>query len=244
MRHLGSQLGRRLRHLGEVLHRDLERRLARERHLACEELVEDDPDGVEIRGLVDRCAARLLGREVLRGADDRADLRHLARTGAGDPEVRHFQAPLRADQHVVRLDVAVHDPVPVREADRREDLARVLARRLHRCGPAADDQLLQRPSVEVLHRDVVGALGRAAVVDGDDVRVREPGRVLGLAAEALHEGVVGGVPVVEDLDRDAAAELLVLGQVDVRHPARAELAHDPVAPVEDGADQGVRDSHR
>ena len=41
------------------------------------------------------------------------------------------------------------------------------------------------------------------------------------------------VAVVEDLDRDAPAELLVLGEVDVRHPARAELADDPVAPVEE-----------
>ena len=66
-----------------------------------------------------------------------------------------------------------------------------------------------------------------------------PGRVLGLAAEALDELLVAGVAVVQDLDRDAAAELLVLGEVDVRHTAGAELAHDPVAPVEDAVDQGV-----
>ena len=69
------------------------------------------------------------------------------------------------------------------------------------------------------------------------------GGVLRLAAEALDELVVVRVAVVEDLDRDAAAELLVLGEVDVRHPARAELAHDPVAPVEERADERVRDGH-
>ena len=62
---------------------------------------------------------------------------------------------------------------------------------------------------------------------------RQAGGVLRLAAEALDERVVGRVAVVEDLDRDAAAELLVLGEVDVRHPARAELAHDAVAAVEE-----------
>jgi hypothetical protein len=44
--------------------------------------------------------------------------------------------------------------------------------------------------VEELHRDVVGVLGLAAVVDRDDVRVVERGGVLRLAAEALDELVV------------------------------------------------------
>src|SRR6516225_2198849 len=73
-------------------------------------------------------------------------------------------------------------------------------------GAAADDQLLQRATVEVLHRDVVGVLGLAAVVDRDDVRVVERGRVLRLAAEALDELSVVPVAAVEDLDRDAAAQ--------------------------------------
>ena len=243
MRHLGPQLRRRLGHLREVLHRDLERRVARERHLPGQHLVEHDADRVEVGGLVDRRAARLLGREVLRGADDRADLGHLARARAGDAEIGHLQPALRADEHVVRLDVAVDDPVLVRETDRRQDLPRVVDRDLDRRRPAPHDQLLQGAAVEVLHRDVVGALGLAAVVDRDDVRVAQAGRVLGLAAEALDERVVGRVAVVEDLDRDAAAELLVLGEVDVRHPTRAELALDAVAAVEDGADQRVRDGH-
>ncbi len=41
-----------------------------------------------------------------------------------------------------------------------------------------------------------------------------------------------------------AAKLLVLGEVDVRHSAGAELADDLVAPVENGADQRVPDCHR
>ena len=63
--------------------------------------------------------------------------------------------------------------------------------------------------------------------------MRERGGVLRLAAEALDELLVVRVAVVEDLDRDPAAELLVLGEVDVRHPAGAELAHDLVATVEE-----------
>ena len=67
----------------------------------------------------------------------------------------------------------------------------------------------------------------------------EPGCALRLAPEPLDELLVGGVPVVEQLERDRTPELLVLGEVDDRHSARAELALDHVALVEGAADHGV-----
>ena len=139
----------------------------------------------------------------------------------------------------MRLDVPVHDPVPVCEAERREDLARVLDRDVDRRGASADDELLERAPVEELHRDVVGLLGLAAVVDRDDVRMVESRSVLRLAAETLDELVVVRVAAVEDLDRDPTPELLVLGEVDVGHPTRPELALDPVAPVKERVDERV-----
>jgi hypothetical protein len=160
-----------------------------------------------------------------------------------DPEVGDLEPPLPVDEHVVRFDVSVHDAVAVREPDRGEDLACVIDREMDRRGTTRDDQLLQRAAVEVLHRDVVRALRLAAVVDRDDVGVRETRRVLRLAAEALDELVVAGVAVVEDLDRDTPAEHFVLGEVDVRHAARAELAQDAIAPIEEGVDQGVGNRH-
>src|SRR4051794_41813094 len=66
---------------------------------------------------------------------------------------------------------------------------------------------------------------------------------LRFAAEALDELVVGGVPVVQELERDASTELLVLGEVDVRHPARAQLALDHVAAVARPGGHGVRGGH-
>ena len=131
------------------------------------------------------------------------------------------------------------DPVAMRERERAEDLPRVVDRDRDRRRAVADEQLLERAPVEVLHRDVVGALGAAAVEDRDDVRVVQAGGALRLAPEPLDELLVGGMPVVEQLQRDAASELLILGEIDVRHPARAELALDHVALVEDAVDQGV-----
>ena len=143
----------------------------------------------------------------------------------------------------MRLDVAVDDPVAVREAERREDLARVIDRDAERRWAAGDEQLLERSPLDVLHRDVVRPLRVAAVVDRDDARVREPGGVLRLAAEALDELLVARVPVVEDLDRDAPSELLVRGEIDVRHPTGAQLPDDQVAPVEERVDEGIARRH-
>ncbi len=243
MRNVRAPLGRRLGRRRQVLHRDLERRVARERDRAREHLVEDDPDRVDVGGGADRRAPRLLGRQVLRRADDRAGLGHLARPGAGDAEVHHLQPPVRCDRDVVRLDVAVDDAVAVREPERREDLACVVDRDRDRRRTARDQELLEGAALQVLHRDVVGALGLAAVVDRDDVRMRQPGRVLRLAAEALDELLVLRVAVVEHLQRHAAAQLLVLGEVDVRHPAGAQLADHLVAAVENLVDEGVGARH-
>ena len=92
---------------------------------------------------------------------------------------------------------------------------------------------------DVLHDDEVRAVGLSAVVDRDDVRMREPGGVRGLAPEALDELIVVRVPLVEDLDGHAPPELLVLGEVDVRHPTAPELARDAVAGGEERAGERV-----
>ena len=49
----------------------------------------------------------------------------------------------------------------------------------------ACEQLPQAHAVHELHQQVVEPVGLAEVVDGDDVRVVQPGQRLGLAGEAL-----------------------------------------------------------
>ena len=105
--------------------------------------------------------------------------------------------------------------------------------RLGRRRAALADDLLERPALDVLHRDVVGAVPLAAVEDADDVRVLQAGGARRLAAEALDELLVLGEAAVEQLERDAAAELLVLGAVDVGHAAGAEPLDDAVAAVDE-----------
>ena len=185
-------------------------------------------------------AARLLGREVLRGADDRADLGHVGRVrGAGDAEVGHLEDAVGADQHVVRLDVAVDDAAPVRVLEPGQRLLGVADRLALGQRRVGVDLVLQRLAVDVLHRDVVLAAGLAAVVDGDDVGVRQAGRRPGLPAEALDEPLVARVPLGQDLDGDPAVERLVGGEVDVGHPARSDPSLKAVPAVEQLSDAVV-----
>ena len=94
-------------------------------------------------------------------------------------------------------------------------------------------ELLERASLEELHRDVVGAVPLAAVEHLHDVGVLQAGGRRRLAAEALDELVVLGEAPVQHLQRDLAAELRVLGAVHVGHPAGADARHDLVAAVDD-----------
>jgi hypothetical protein len=54
-----------------------------------------------------------------------------------------------------------------------------------------------------------------------------------LATEALDEGLAPGQLTVEDLDGDASAQPLVLGDIDIGHAAAGEVRDQCVAPCED-----------
>src|SRR3954466_233604 len=63
--------------------------------------------------------------------------------------------------------------------------------------------------------------------DRDDVAVPEIGGRPGLAEETLHRAVVGPGGAGEHVDRDAAAQRLLLGLVHDAHAAPADLADEP-----------------
>ena len=108
-----------------MAHRNVDGGVALEGHTAGEHLVEHDADGVEVGRWADGQSACLFGREVLRGAHDRAGLGHLGvATGTRDAEVGDLELAVGLHQDVLRLDVAVDHALLVRDAERREDLQR------------------------------------------------------------------------------------------------------------------------
>ena len=117
------------------------------------------------------------------------------------------------------LEVAVDHAALVSEAGGAQDLDADVDRTVLRQRRLALDQILQSLALEELHRDVVGAVVRAAVEDVDHVWVLQAGCGARLAAEAFHELLVLREAVVQHLERHLAAEVGVLGAVHVRYAA-------------------------
>ena len=135
-------------------------------------------------------------------------------------EVEHLDAPVVADHHVGRLEVAVRDaPVVCRAyriSERNTDLEQLVERH-----PALRDALRKRPAVHQLHREKEHALVLLDRVDRDDTWVVESGDGARFAFEAgAAIGVVGGI-VRQDLERHLASELRVLSKVHLAHAAGA-----------------------
>ena len=216
--------------LAHVLHRDAHLALGLERHLAREHLVEADPERVDVGLLRHLLAQRLLGRDVVGGAEHAASGGEAAVVERpGDSEVGDLRAPLEVHEHVLGLHVAVHEPLRVRRRQRARDLHCVRHRLHHRQAGAPPEPGLEGLALHVLEDDVGVAVVVSRVDDGDDVGVGEARHRPRLAAEALVlEGVVRERGVHE-LDRHPALQRLVERPVDGRHPPGADLLLEPEA---------------
>jgi hypothetical protein len=89
--------------------------------------------------------------------------------------------------------------------------------------------LVNRASVDQLHRDEDTIDERARVVHGHDVRVRQA-RDGARLAQQPNAALAAAVPEpMHDLQGDAAIQVGVVGGVDLAHAAAAERAQDLVA---------------
>ncbi len=134
--------------------------------------------------------------------------------GLRDAEVGHEHVAALVEQHVVRLDVAVHDVVGVGVGERVGDLARDPRGVADRQLLMAFQEVAERWAVDAPHDDVEDLLLPADLVDRHDVRMLEPCDGLRFAQKALGDGRGGGELDVEDLDRDIAIQGVVAGAED------------------------------
>ena len=152
---------------------------------AGEHLVEHEPEREDVGAMVERLAHDLLGRHVLRRAQQDAGLRlHRRLVQARDAEVHDLHAPVGEHHDVAGLHVAVHDAALVRD---RERLRRPRRRSRPRCdGVRLASRISSRRSraLEQLHRDEGDVALAAHVVDRDDRRVAEAARGARLLQEA------------------------------------------------------------
>ena len=227
---LRSALGRGRRLLFEVCPGDRKPGIARERRLAGQALVEQAAERVHVRPSVDVAALDLLGRQVRRRSE-RGSLRLRRcplRQPARQPEVGEVDVLVVVEQHVRRLHVPVHEPLRVRGVERLRDLRddRQRPRRVERS--LMPEERAQIRALDPPHRQVQPTFRLPGVMDGDDVRVLERHRELGLAGEARAVAPIPRERRRHHLERDPAAQPHVVGQVDDAHSALADRLLDPV----------------
>ena len=158
----------------------------------------------------------------------------------GDAEVHHLDVAVLVEHHVLRLDVAVHDALAVRVGERVEELDAD-----GRHVPVAEvvAELVERVAAhELPDEDAALAVGEP-VVERHDVGVVERRGGLDLA----HDARVQRPPGADDLERDGLLQREVVGLVDLRETAAADLADQlvavaPVCEIGSGALRG--DGHR
>ena len=156
-----------------MLHGDRQEAVTGIRHVAGQQLVEDDAERVDVRVRVDPLAAGLLRRDVVARAEHGAGL-GLPADGverADDPEVGHLGQPLLVQEHVLRLHVAVDEALRVCERQRPPDLEAQLEHAADRQRATPGDELLQVLALDQLEDDELTAVLLTAVDHGDDVRV-------------------------------------------------------------------------
>jgi hypothetical protein len=201
--------------------------------VTCEQPVEQDAEGIHVRGRLDAVVGEPFRGHVGGGAEQLTA--RLGRAtdpgGGGDAEVDDLGAA-GGDDDVGRFDVAVHQPDRVRGGQCGGDLR---SETQHLRDGQRPDLLDGRP-VDQLHHDVRGLPtvvdGLADVVDLGDVRVGQCRGHPGLVVDPVACLLAGGGRAGQDLDRDQPVEHLVVAAPDHGRPAAADLLQDPVAAAE------------
>ena len=146
----------------------------------------------------------------------------------GDSEIRHQRVLVLIEQNVVRLDVAMDEPVSMRVVERARNLRGDRRRSLGRERAAIVDSVGERPASEIRHHEKHLVADDSKIGDRADVRMDELRGGLCLSPESLaHVGIPREMRM-HDLDDDGAVERDVKRVVHVRHAAFANPVHDAV----------------
>jgi hypothetical protein len=215
----------------QVLDGDRQGRVAQVGRRAGQQMVAGGAEGVEVAAAIDGAAFDLLGAHVQRRAHGDAHFRERLGVGAvdaGEAEVGDLHLAAGAEHDVLGLDVAMDDARFGGFAEGGDDLAEHVEHDAGLERVLAFEHFAQVLAADVLLGDEVDAAGAADFVDLDDVGVDEGGGGAGFLEEAGDVGGVAGERGLEDFEGDAAAERLLLGEIDLGHAAGAEAPQDAV----------------
>jgi hypothetical protein len=126
----------------------------------------------------------------------------------------------------------MHDARRVRVRDRRKNRKEHFGCPRHIEPPLGNEKGSERRPVHELHDEIRTLALETDVVDIDNVRMIEAGGDAPLPGEARDGYLVGAKLRVKHLQRDALAEIRVLGLVDASRCAPPELSENAIAPDE------------
>ena len=194
-----------------------------------EQVVEHDPEGVDV-GLV---GERLLLQLLRRHEGGRPDVDEIGAGCVGehrDPEIGDFDLEIRGDQDVGGLDVAMDDAVPVHVLQGAADLEDHLDHFIGRQKVLRRRVVCERLPADVLHHDVAQRLLDRHVEQLDDVGVAELADQRGLVQEerAVAPLQSRGAGLRERLDGDVAPGEGIFREIDDARGAEAQLLDDVV----------------
>ncbi len=224
-----------------------ERRPSRidERRPSRQHLEEQRAEPVDVGAMIDRARHRLLGRHVARRADRgvRFRDRRIAKQELRDPEVEELhEVGIAVDfdeEHVRGLQIAMHDPVPMRTRERTDDLPNDVSGAMN--VEAALEEPRQGLAEEALHDEERMPIGCPAdVMERDDVRVLKTRDDAGLLLEPRKMSGLDAFVCGQDFDRDDPIDRRLPRLVHRPHPAFADPPEDLVLPCEDGAGMKAR----
>jgi hypothetical protein len=214
------------------------------------EFQEDRVEAVHVGTVGDGRVGEPLGREVPARAPHHGEQARLLRgEELGQPEVRDLHQSAVREQDVLRLDVAVDDPlvapeVEVREAPRRSDghVHRLLPLQQRRRARGSKQGRIQGPAVHVLvHEQAALALG-AEAAEADQVHVVDVADDSDLGAELApalrpdtldllhgHQRAVGQLRLLHGAISTRKPLVMHVLHLLVREPGREARDHDVVA---------------
>jgi hypothetical protein len=213
--------------------------LRRERRLPGEELVQHEPERIQIALLRDLTSRQLLRRHV-----GRRPAAHLGafelRGNRRQAEVHDPDLARAVDHDVGRLEVPVQHAFRVCRRESRGQLPGDLDPFVHRQPADAPQERSQVFPIHVFHRQVQLAVRLADVVDATDVGMRDLPREAHLAAQAragrlVDLSYVGSAfrrtgkqtTCRQELQGDRLAELEVVRAVDLAHPTVSQRRDNP-----------------
>ena len=243
-RHVLDQFMGRYKVCAEVLDGDLADGLALVGLFGREHLVHHDAERVDVAAGVGKLSPRLLGRDIVDGADGLAVILVDLVFQGRDAEILHLHGAVAQHHDVLGFDVPVDDAALMGVGKRAGDLPRKVQHLppLQRAAPV--HVLPQRDPVYQFHDYVFDFIAVADIIHGHDIRVGEHGDGVGLGAEGTAEFLVRRHLLAHDLHRHAAVESQVLRLVHDRHAALADQLLDFVAIVKDLADKLVLVVHK